>query len=376
MNICLLAQTLAYVEGGGHFWIYMNWALGFQRAGVRVIWLETVARTCTPEKFLADRALLIERLRTYGMTATLAFIREDGQTLSEEFGALPTLSGIAEESDLLVSLFYRLPDSVVRQFRRKALIDIDPGLLQNWVTRGYVTLAHYDFHFTISDAIGTPGNPIPTLGLRWYHTPPCVDTLSWPVTVSTAEAPFTTISHWEAEEFVVEDDGSFYENTKKVAFEPILPLVKQVATPLELVLCIDPGQIQELQRLRDLGWRIRPSVEIATTPESYQQYVQQARGEFSVSKPSYRKMQAGWVSDRTICFLSSGKPVLVQDTGPIGYLPSGPGFLRFQTIEEAIRQLKSITDDYATHAQAARHLAETIFDACLVAEQMLDITVG
>ena len=43
MTICLTpAGTLNYDEGGGHFWVFLNWALGLRSLGYRVIWLELV----------------------------------------------------------------------------------------------------------------------------------------------------------------------------------------------------------------------------------------------------------------------------------------------------------------------------------------------
>ena len=42
LTVCLAANTLSYPEGGGHLWVYLNWALGLRALGCRVIWLETV----------------------------------------------------------------------------------------------------------------------------------------------------------------------------------------------------------------------------------------------------------------------------------------------------------------------------------------------
>ena len=42
--VCLGAGALDYPEGkgGGHTWVYLNWALGLRALGCRVIWLESV----------------------------------------------------------------------------------------------------------------------------------------------------------------------------------------------------------------------------------------------------------------------------------------------------------------------------------------------
>ncbi|PYN25324.1 MAG: hypothetical protein DMD99_08610 [Candidatus Rokuibacteriota bacterium] len=42
-TICLApAQTIEYSQGGGHLWVYLNWALALRAAGCRVSWLEGV----------------------------------------------------------------------------------------------------------------------------------------------------------------------------------------------------------------------------------------------------------------------------------------------------------------------------------------------
>ena len=42
-TICLApAQTIEYSQGGGHLWVYLNWARALRAAGCRVIWLEGV----------------------------------------------------------------------------------------------------------------------------------------------------------------------------------------------------------------------------------------------------------------------------------------------------------------------------------------------
>src|SRR6185503_9310793 len=128
---------------------------------------------------------------------------------------------------------------------------------------------------------------------------------------------------------------------------------------------------QERRELQKRGWRVRPSREVAGTPEAYQAYLQQSRGEFSCAKPSYIKMQTAWVSDRTICYLASGKPAVVQHTGPSSFLPDGEGLFRFSTVEEAALALEAINNDYAAHSRAARDIAETYFDAEEVVTEIL-----
>jgi len=120
------------------------------------------------------------------------------------------------------------------------------------------------------------------------------------------------------------------------------------------------------------GWRVQDSHDFTATPEEYRSYVQQSRGEFSCAKPSCMQLQNAWVSDRTICYLSSGKPAIVQHTGPSRFLPDAEGLLRFRDIDEAARMISLVEADYDRQCQAARSLAETWFDAEKVAGRVLE----
>src|SRR5262249_26967071 len=130
--------------------------------------------------------------------------------------------------------------------------------------------------------------------------------------------------------------------------------------------------ILDREDLETRGWRIRHSRDVAGSPEAYQAYLQQSRGEFSCAKPSYLKMQTAWVSDRTLCYLASGKPAGGQHTGPSAFLPNGEGLFRFSTAREAALALAAINMDYRAHSRAAREIAETFFDAKAVVTEILD----
>ena len=111
------------------------------------------------------------------------------------------------------------------------------------------------------------------------------------------------------------------------------------------------------------GWRIRHSYEVSNSPDAYQSYIQNSRGEYSCVKPSCLKFQNAWISDRTICYLASGKPVVIQDTGPSSFLPDGNGVFRFSSVEEAVNAFEVINSNYEKQCRAARNIAEAYFDA-------------
>jgi hypothetical protein len=91
-----------------------------------------------------------------------------------------------------------------------------------------------------------------------------------------------------------------------------------------------------------------------------------------VAKGMYVRSRSGWFSDRSICFLASGKPVLAQDTGIGGLYPAGTGLLAFNTVDEAVRGVEAISSDYLRHAAAARVLAEEHFDSDRVLARLLE----
>jgi hypothetical protein len=366
-RVCLSANTLSYPEGGGHLWIYLEWALGLRALGCRVLWLETVERNTPADEVRTLVASLKGRLEPFGLADSLALCSEDGEPLPlEAGGAEPDL-----DADLLLNLQYSTSPRIVERFRRSALIDIDPGLLQTWMAGGTVNVARHSVYFSIGETVGQPGAGFPNLGLEWHHTPPCVALDWWPVAPAAADAAFTTISHWYEDEWV-EEAGEWYRNDKRTGFLPYLALPRRTSQPLELALCLASDEEEDRQLLLEHGWRLRHSYAVTSTPAEYQRYIQGSRGEFSCAKPSYVRLNTAWVSDRTVCYLASGKPVVVEHTGPSRYLPDAEGMFRFRNVEEAAAQLEAIAADYERQCRLARALAEEYFDARKVVGRVLE----
>jgi hypothetical protein len=372
-TICLVANCIGYPEGGGHLWVYLNWALGLRALGCRLVWMERVGGPggIRPGQAPAQLVALKKRLERYGLTETVALCSWSGEPLPPEVRTNCLDLHAATDADLLLNFEYTLPETVVGRFRRSALMDIDPGLLQVWIAQSDICLARHDVYFTTGETVGQPGAKFPDVGLPWYYVPPCVALDFWPVTPAPVDAPFTTVSHWYAQEWV-DDGGEGYANDKRSGFLPYLDLPSHTRQPLELTLCFGDGDEDEREDLLRRGWRVRESGEISSTPWEYQQYLQGSRGEFSCAKPSTVRMQNAWVSDRTLCYLASGKPAVVQHTGPSEFLPDAAGLFRFRTLEEAARHLDAVAVDYDRQCRLARALVEHYFDARKVAARVLE----
>jgi hypothetical protein len=367
VTVCLAANILGYPEGGGLLWVYLNWALGLRALGCHVIWLETIDSSMSAQHLEVLVAALKGQLQRYGLAECVALCSETGEPLAPS-----TVRGCQDfEAELLLNMNYSLNSEVVKRFRRSALIDIDPGLLQTWMSAEQINVAPHDVYFTIGETVGQPGARFPDAGRRWQYTPPCVLLDNWPACPAPANAPFTTISHWYADEWM-EEAGEIYRNDKRAGFLPFLDLPRRTTQPLELALCLGVDDDDERAMLRERGWCIRESSEVSSTPWDYQGYIQRSRGEFSCAKPFYLRLASGWLSDRTLCYLASGKPAVVQHTGPSRFLPDAEGLFRFHDLEGAAQCLEAVADDYGRQCRLARALAEEYFDARKVVRRVLE----
>src|SRR5262249_61602976 len=97
----------------------------------------------------------------------------------------------------------------------------------------------------------------------------------------------------------------------------------------------------------------------------------QSGGEFTVAKDMYGGPRSGWFSDRSVCSLAAGRPVVTQDTAFGKFVPPGEGLFAFSTMEEAVDALARINRDYARHSAAARRVAAEAFGARPVLPRVL-----
>jgi hypothetical protein len=105
---------------------------------------------------------------------------------------------------------------------------------------------------------------------------------------------------------------------------------------------------------------------------SYQRYLRASKGEFGVAKHGYVASRSGWFSERSACYLASGRPVAVQDTGFTDWLATGLGVVPFSTLGEAADAVARISGDYARHCRAARQIAAEVFDAATVLTALVE----
>jgi hypothetical protein len=133
-----------------------------------------------------------------------------------------------------------------------------------------------------------------------------------------------------------------------------------------------PKDPADRERLRTHGWRLVSPIPMSLNVfDDYPDYVRHSRAEFTVAKDQNVRLRSGWFSERDVCYLACGKPVVAQDTGFSNVLPTGEGLFAFNTMDEALAAIDAINSDYRRHCEAARAIAEEYFEARSVAARLL-----
>jgi len=364
-SVCIAPRScIGYPKGGGYLWIFLNWALGLRSIGCDVIWLEEIWPSIGVENARDLTLALKNRLEPYGLGDRIALHAPPDEEMDPNVchGFLDLAA--ASEADILLNFRYSLPREVLGRFRRSALVDIDPGLLQIWMAKSLVDVPGHDAYFTIGEHITDPGR-------TWHHVPPCVALDWWQPQPAAGDGHFTTISHWYAGGWVGDDEAS---EDKRSGFLPYLDLPQKTQRPLEMALDLAPDD-PETRRLEALGWRIRKTRNVAGTPWDYERYVRESLGEFSCAKPAYPRLANAWISDRTPCYLAAGKPAVVEYTGPSAFLPDDGGLFRFRDSAQAAACLDRVMDDYQRQSALARALAAEWFDARRITRRTLELAM-
>src|SRR5262249_37683603 len=121
IHVCLSANTLYYASGGGHLWVYLNWALGLKALNCHWTGLEQIELGTPAHEAQALVTSLKSQLERYGLAERLALISRTGEPLAPDVTDGCVDYEACTEADLLLNLQYALPADIVRRFRRTAL---------------------------------------------------------------------------------------------------------------------------------------------------------------------------------------------------------------------------------------------------------------
>src|SRR5262245_37389557 len=379
MSLVVVAGALANKPGnGGAAWTRLGWPLGLKRLGFDVFFIEQISATactdvagarCGLERSI-NLAYFTEVTRRLGLEDSSMLILEDDSSAGKHWNDLVDL---ADQADLLINISGHLAiDALKYRFRTRVFIDQDPGYTQFWRRDGLAEdrFRGHHFYFTVGANIGAPDCPIPTGGIEWRATRQPIVLEQWPVATESSPSRFTTIGSWRGPYGRVIQNGLQY-GLKAHEFRKFMALPTISGHLFEIALAIDRADDADVELLRHSAWTIVDPQSVACDPFAFRHYVQSSGAEFSVAQGIYVETRSGWFSDRTVRYLASGKPALVQDTGFSRNYPTGYGLVPFRTLDEAVRGADRIVGDYPVHSRAARAIAEEFFDSDKVLAALL-----
>jgi hypothetical protein len=376
----VVAGALAQRPGiGGHAWVFRNWLAGFAAAGADVLFVDRLepamlADPETPPEATAQWRWLRDVMAGAGMEGRYALLYDRGrQCLGLDRADLERRARGA----VLFNVMGYLDDAaLLAAAGRRVFVDIDPGFPQLWRELGlHDAFAGHDAFVTVGQNVGRAGCAVPAGGLDWIATLPPVDLAAWPageLPPGPDAARFTSVCTWRGPFGPVVHDGVTY-GLRVHEFRRFAALPGEVpGARFELALDIDATDRADRALLTGQRWTLVDPRRAAGSPSAYRAYVSGSAAEFLVAKQLYARTAGGWVSDRSACYLASGRPVLAQDTGLAGGpLDGGEGFVTFTSLEGAAAAAAEVLGNPTRHAKAARDLAGDCFDATKVAGSLL-----
>ena len=356
---------------GGHITYGLQWLLGLERLGYRVLYLDFLAAAAGDRDTISSaQQVFSESVAEWWPPESVGLLLEPSMQCIYGLPIDRLLRVIRESAALIIlSVPGRpLPD-LISDIRPRVLIEQDPGYSHLWGNNAdpAVIFGSPDVAFTVGANIGTPRCLLPTHGIHWRPLWNPVVMSLWDGDHPIVRNRFTTVATWWGGEYV--EFGGQMLGPKAEEFRKFADLPKYTSETLEIALEIEPDD-PDLPYMRKHGWNIADPA-IVAGPKSYREYVVSSLAEFSCTKGVYTGTQCGWFSDRSECYLAAARPVVLQNTGFADVLPTGKGLFTFESVEEAAEAIRAIRSDYALHSKAAREIAKEYFDSEIVLSRLL-----
>jgi hypothetical protein len=368
----------------GVIWQHIHYIVGLQRLGHDVYYIEDSARIpYNPETFEVTNEFdyagwLLSRLaQEFGFKNRWAFCArylsrnptaglplKAIRQLYREADAILNICGTQEfNDDLLVS-------------NRILYIESDPGVEQIKIDKGVrSTIEYLRRHralFTFGENVGTKMFPVPLHGFKWLPTRQPVVTDFWKTNRAPSRtAVFTSIANWSTSGLKdITWRGSKYLWSKSREFLRFINAPKASGETFELATNVEDENTR--RRFERSGWRLCCPLQMSVDYWLYRNYIRRSKGEFTVAKDQYVRLNTGWFSDRSACYLAAGRPVIIQETGFTKNYGGETGLISFRSRGEIVDAVEAIKGDYAKHSRAARILAREVFEAENVVRSILD----
>ncbi len=379
LTVLFAGMIAAHPHQGGATWAVLQYLLGLRDLGHEIIFVEPIEEKALLSQHASlenseNARYFLETIRQFGLEEHAALLLNQTQrTVGLPYADLLEKTRCA---DLFLNVSGMLQDTALfEKIPRRVYLDLDPAFVQLWEIACNIDMRfsnHTDF-VTIGLGIGQPGCSVPTDGRAWHTTLQPVVLEYWPVGQSLSRHALTTVANWRGYGSI-EYEGHRY-GQKVHSWREFFKLPRMTTEKFALALAIHPDEKNDVQALRENNWELLDPMESAGTPARYRRFIQGSKAEFGIAKSGYVVSQCGWFSDRSACYLASGRPVLAQETGFSRYLPVGEGLFPFTTIDDVLGAIEELNRDYPRHCRAARALAERFFDSRRVLSQLLS-TLG
>jgi hypothetical protein len=356
MRVIVAGMVAGNPGQGGATWAVLQYVQGLERLGHEVLLVEPIAApTSAIRTYFEALALPRAALLVGGTEQTVGTSYES----ILDFGA-----------DLLINISGMLRDArLLDGIPARVFLDLDPVFAQIWAAQGHDPGLDRHTHFVTVGA-RLHAEALPGRGRRWLTTLPPVVLEAWPVADHLERDAFTTVGNWRSYGSATWQGVTYGQ--KAHAVRRLLQLPSLIDQSLQVALAIHPDEHADLEALKAHGWDLLDATGVAGTPAGYRRFVAGSKAEIGLVKAGYVDAQCGWLSDRSACYLASGRPVVAHDTGLAGVLPLGDGLMTFATAREAAAAITTVCADYEHHRQAARAIAETHLDSDRVLTRLLE----
>jgi hypothetical protein len=374
----------AGVPIAGVIWQHIHYIVGLQRLGHEVYYIEDSARYAynpatyeLNEDYRYAAAILAKLAAQFDFEGRWSYC---ARYLKGDPTAGMPKSRIVElykEADLILNICGTQEfNEDLSKSDRIVYVESDPGVEQIKVDKGeQSTIDYLNKHralFTFGENVGSPEFPVPLHNMTWLSTRQPVVTDLWKTgTPPPAGSVFTTIANWNTSgRKDIEWRGDKYLWSKSLEFLRYVQAPSRSGEEFELATNIKEEDIRTLfQKNR---WRFADPEPMSIDYNDYLRYIQNSKGEYTAAKDQYVRLNTGWFSDRTACYLAAGRPAITQETGFTKHYGGKRGLFAFSTLDEIAEAIKEINADYATHSRAAYEIAREYFEAEKVLASLID----
>jgi hypothetical protein len=368
----------------GVIWQHIHYIVGLQRLGHDVYYIEDSARLpYNPITFEVNEqfdyaAKLFTRLaREFDLKDRWAFCARFLKGNPTVGLPLKRIRQLYREADAILNVCgtQEFNDDLLKS-DRILYVESDPGVEQIKIdkktkpTIDYLKRHHALFSF--GENVGTKRFPVPLHGFKWFPTRQPVVIDLWKTSrAPTGVAVFTSIANWSTSGLKdITWRGEKYLWSKSREFLRFVQAPKKSGETFELATNMKDQPTRE--KFECNCWRLRSPNDLSIDYWLYRDYIAKSKGEFTVAKDQYVRLNTGWFSDRSACYLAAGRPVITQETGFSKLYGDDKGLLAFKSLGEIVDAVKRINADYVKHSRAAREIAAEIFDAEKVLRAMLN----